>query len=61
MASVPVFVYAAVFLLMELTYFQFEHHMLAPAVIEEIPHRTHRLARMRSFLAAIYSHNLQGL
>jgi uncharacterized membrane protein len=51
MASVPVFVYAAVFLLVELAYFQFEHHTLARTVIEEIPYRTRRLARMRSFLA----------
>ena len=50
LAAVPVFVYAAVFVLVELAYLQFEHHALAQAV-EEIPHRTPRIARMRSFLA----------
>lgn len=51
LAPVPVFVYAAVFVLVELAYLQFEHHVLAQAVVEEILHRTRRLARARSFFA----------
>lgn len=51
LAAVPVFVYASVFVMVELAYLQFEHHVLAHAVVEEISHRTRRLARVRSFLA----------
>jgi uncharacterized membrane protein len=51
LAAVPVFVYAAVFVLVELAYFQFEHHALSQAVVEEISHRTRRLAKVRSFIA----------
>ena len=51
LAAVPVFVYAAVFVLVELVYLQFEHHALAQAVVEEISQRTRRLARVRSFSA----------
>jgi uncharacterized membrane protein len=51
LAAVPVFVYAAVFVLVELAYFQFEHHALTQAVVEEISHRTRRLAKVRSFIA----------
>jgi uncharacterized membrane protein len=51
LAAVPVFVYAAVFVLVELAYLQFEHQALAQAVIEGLSHRTRRLARMRSFAA----------
>jgi uncharacterized membrane protein len=51
LAAVPVFLYAAVFVLVELAYFQFEHHALSQAVAEEISHRTRRLAKVRSFLA----------
>ena len=51
MAAVPVFVYAAVFVLVELAYLQFEHLALAQAVLEEISHRTRRLAKIRSFVA----------
>jgi uncharacterized membrane protein len=51
LASVPVFVYPAVFFLVELAYFQFEHDTLTHAVIEEISPRTRRLAKMHSFLA----------
>jgi uncharacterized membrane protein len=50
LAAVPVFVYAAVLVLVESAYLQFEHHALTQAV-EEIPHRTRRVARVRSFLA----------
>jgi uncharacterized membrane protein len=48
-ASAPVFVYAAVFALVELAYFQFEHHALAHADV--ISRRTRRLAKVRSFVA----------
>jgi uncharacterized membrane protein len=51
LAAVPVFVYAAVFVLVELAYFQFEHHALAHAIVEEISHRTRRLAKVRSLMA----------
>jgi uncharacterized membrane protein len=51
LAAAPVFVYAAVFVLVELAYFQFEHHALSHAVVEEISHRARRLARIRSLLA----------
>jgi TMEM175 potassium channel family protein len=51
LAGVPVFIYAAVFILVELAYLQFEHYVLAQAEAEEVPHRTRRLAKMRSFTA----------
>lgn len=51
LAAHPVFVYAAVFVLVELAYLQFERHDLAQAVIEEISHQTRRLAKMRSTAA----------
>jgi uncharacterized membrane protein len=51
LASVPVFAYAAVFLLVELAYLQFEHYVLTHAAAEELPHRTRRFARVRSALA----------
>ena len=51
LASVPVFVYAGVFVLVELAYLQFEHHVLAQTVVEEISHRARRLARTRSLIA----------
>ena len=50
LAVAPVFVYAAVFVLVELAYLQFEHHALANAVAE-ISRRTRRLAKMRSLVA----------
>jgi uncharacterized membrane protein len=50
LAAVPVFVYAAMFVLVELAYLQFEHHVLAQAV-DEISHRARQLARVRSFIA----------
>jgi uncharacterized membrane protein len=51
LAPVPVFVYAAVFVLVELVYLQFEHYVLAQAVVEEISRRARRFARARSFFA----------
>jgi uncharacterized membrane protein len=51
LAAVPVFAYAAVFVLVELAYLQFEHHALAQAVVEDVSHRTRRLAKIRSFVA----------
>jgi uncharacterized membrane protein len=50
-AAVPVFLYAAVFVLVELAYLQFEHHALTRAVVEEISPRTRRLAWIRSLVA----------
>ena len=51
LAAVPVFVYAAVFVLVELAYLRFEHDALALAVVDEISHRTRRMARVRSLVA----------
>jgi uncharacterized membrane protein len=51
LAAVPVFVYAAVFVLVELAYLQFEHLALAHALVEEISHRTGRFVKIRSFVA----------
>ncbi|MEA2263789.1 MAG: potassium channel family protein [Acidobacteriaceae bacterium] len=51
LAAVPVFVYAAVFVLVELAYLQFEHLALAQALVEEISHRTGRFVKIRSFVA----------
>lgn len=51
LAAVPVFVYAAVFVLVELAYLRFEHHALTHAVVEQISHRVRRLARVRSIIA----------
>ncbi|MDX6457111.1 MAG: potassium channel family protein [Acidobacteriaceae bacterium] len=51
LAAVPVFVYAAVFVLVELAYLQFEHLALAQALVEEISHRTRRFVKIRSFVA----------
>jgi uncharacterized membrane protein len=51
LAEVPVFVYALVFVFVELAYLNFERHVLAHAEIEEIPPRTRRLAKLRSFVA----------
>ena len=44
LAPVPVFVYASIFVLVELAYFQFERHVLAQVQVEGISHRTRRLA-----------------
>jgi uncharacterized membrane protein len=51
LAVVPVFVYAVVFVLVELAYLQFEHHALAHAVAEEVSLRARRLTKMRSLIA----------
>jgi uncharacterized membrane protein len=51
LAAVPVLVYAGVFVLVELAYLQFEHHVLARAVVEEISPRTRRLTQTRSLIA----------
>jgi uncharacterized membrane protein len=51
LAPVPVFIYAAVFVLVQLAYFQFEHHILTKALGREISHKTHRFARFRSIIA----------
>src|SRR5580698_6441479 len=50
LAAVPVFIYAAVFVLVELAYLQFEHHVLSQA-IDDISHQTRRMARVRSLIA----------
>lgn len=51
LAAAPVFVYAAVFVLVELAYLQFERHALGHAAAAEISHRTRRFAKMRSLIA----------
>jgi uncharacterized membrane protein len=51
LAVVPVFVYAAVFVLVELAYLQFEHHALPHAVAEEVSPRTRQIAKIRSLVA----------
>src|SRR5258707_10913884 len=48
LAAVPVFVYAAVFVLVNLAYIPFEWHALASAPVEEISARTRRFAKVRS-------------
>ncbi len=48
LAAVPVFVYAAVFVLVNLAYIPFEWHALASASAEEIPPQTRRFAKVRS-------------
>ncbi len=51
LAAVPVFVYTAVFVLVELAYVPFERHVLAQAKGEEISPRTRRFALVRSLVA----------
>ena len=51
LAAVPVFVYAGVFVLVELAYLQFEHHALSQAALQEISQQTRRRARIRSLIA----------
>jgi uncharacterized membrane protein len=51
LTAAPVFLYAAVFVLVELAYLQFEHLVLTQAVVEEISPRTRRLAKIRSLVA----------
>ena len=50
LAAVPVSVYAAVFVLVNLAYLPFERHALAQATDEEISTRTRRIARVHSSL-----------
>src|SRR5262249_16167385 len=47
-AKAPVFVYAAVFVLVNLAYIPFEWHALSAAPIEEISLRSRRFAKVRS-------------
>ena len=47
-AAAPVFVYAAVFVLVNLAYIPFEWHALSVALIEEVSLRTRRFAKVRS-------------
>jgi uncharacterized membrane protein len=51
LAAVPVFVYAAVFVLVELAYLPFERHALAQAEVEEISARARQFAKLRSSVA----------
>jgi len=53
LAAVPVFAYAAVFVLVELAYLQFEHHVMSQAEVTEISHRTRKLAKVRSLVALV--------
>jgi TMEM175 potassium channel family protein len=48
LAAVPVFVYAAAFVLVNLAYIPFEWHALASAPVEEMSARTQRFAKIRS-------------
>jgi uncharacterized membrane protein len=50
LAAVPVFVYAAVFVLVNLAYRPFERESLAQAEVEEISARMRRITRARSLL-----------
>jgi uncharacterized membrane protein len=50
LAAVPVFVYAGVFVLVNLAYIPFEWHALGSASAEEIPVRTRQFAKRRSLL-----------
>jgi uncharacterized membrane protein len=47
-AEVPVFVYAAVFVLVNVAYIPFEWHALSAAPIEEVSLKTRQFAKMRS-------------
>ena len=51
LAPVPVFLYAAVFVLVEVTYLQFERHVLAPLTGEMLSYKARRIAKIRSFFA----------
>jgi len=51
LAAVPVFVYATVFVLVELAYVPFERHALAQAKGKEISPRTRRFATVRALVA----------
>lgn len=51
LAAGPVFVYAAVFVFVEVAYLLFEHESLARAAYEKLSHQTRRVAKVRSVLA----------
>src|SRR5206468_11125287 len=51
LATVPVFVYAVVFVLVNVAYIPFECHALAWAPVEEISLQTRRFAKTRSLVA----------
>ncbi|UWZ82018.1 TMEM175 family protein [Occallatibacter riparius] len=53
LAAVPVFVYATDFVLVEAAYLSFEHHALTHAELEEISHRSRRLAKVRTIIAFV--------
>ena len=50
LAAVPVFVYAAVFVLVNLAYLPFERHAMASAQADEISTKTRRMAKLRSLV-----------
>jgi uncharacterized membrane protein len=51
LAAVPVFIYAAVFVLVELAYLQFDRHTSAQTAAEKISHQTRRFPGLRSLVA----------
>ena len=51
LAAAPVFVYAVVFVLVQVAYLQFEHYVLTQVMGSEFPRRTQRFAKARSFIA----------
>ena len=51
LAAIPVFVYAAVLILVESVYLLFEHQASAQTVVEEVSHQTRRLPKLRFLLA----------
>jgi uncharacterized membrane protein len=50
LAAVPVFIYAAVFVLVELAYLRFRHHAMGQSLVKEISHRTRRLPGLRTLV-----------
>ena len=56
LAAAPVFVYALVFVFIEIAYFAFERTALSQATERDFPPRQRRIAHMRSYLAlALFS------
>jgi uncharacterized membrane protein len=51
LAAAPVFIYALIFLLVEIAYIAFERAALSQASDTDIPPRLRRIARIRSYLA----------
>lgn len=51
LAAAPVFVYALVFVLVEIAYIVFEHAAFSQADVVEMPPRLRRAVKLRSFLA----------